>query len=501
MDEGRLVVVGAGSAGAVVAARVTEDAAAEVLLIESGPHYPPEALPADLANGRRNSMVDHDWGYEFLANQAHDVHPMPRGRATGGSSAVNTCIALRGQPYDYDEWADIAGAHWGWAHCLPAFKRLERDLDIDNEWHGQDGPIPIRRHPADELVPFQAAFLEACAAAGHPRCDDHNDPTTTGAGPHAMNKVDGRRMSVAEGYLAPALGRDNLTLRADTDVVRVRFRNRKVVGLDLRRPGGEPERLDCDRVVLSAGVIGTAGILWRSGIGPRPSLERLGIDVVSDLPVGQHLLDHPGSVLVMPLLDPSIASGEHPLIQTTMRFTVDDRYPNEMQLQPASFVDVPGIPLMVAMAVVLGKSAGAGYLYFDSAAPDAKPHIFSKLGCHPDDRRRLRLGLDVGYEVATQPVIKELARVVWPMPEHFARSDSDWMMGGISSGYHPCGTAPMGPPGDGRSVCDGHGRVYGVEGLYVADASLMPTVPSANLNLPTIMMGERFGTWFRAKDI
>ena len=497
----RLVVVGAGSAGAVIAARVTEDAGEEVLLIEAGPHYAPQVLPDDLANGRRNSTEAHDWGYRFLPNEAHDVAPLPRGRVSGGSSAVNTCIALRGQPYDFDEWGQIAGGHWAWKHCLPAFKRLERDLDIDNEWHGRDGPIPIRRHRPDELVPFQAAFLEACASAGHPLCADHNDPTTTGAGPHAMNKIDGRRISVSEGYLAPALQRDNLTLWSDTEVVRVLVENRRVKGLELRRAGGRRERVEAGRVVLSAGVIATPGILWRSGIGPRPALERLGIDVVSDLPVGQHLVDHPGSVLVMPLVDPSLASGDQPLIQTTMRFTVDDRYPNEMQLQPVSFVDLPGIPLMAAMTVVVGKSAGSGYLYFDSSAPDAKPHIFPKLGLHPDDRRRIRAGVELALDVSRQPALRDIAQVVWPTPEQLKLKDSHWMLPGIGSGYHPCGTAPMGPLGDGRSVCDGHGRVYGVEGLYVADGSIMPTVPSSNLNLPTIMIGERFGSWFRAREI
>src|SRR3954470_15205343 len=153
-----IVVIGAGSAGSVVAARVSENAQRSVLLLEAGPDYTDAALlPADLVNGRRNSMIAHDWGFRHTPTTTSMVFRFPRGRVVGGSSAVNTCIALRGQPADYDEWAERGLPEWDWAQCLPAFKRIERDLDVHDEWHGSDGPLPIRRHAPGELVAWQAA--------------------------------------------------------------------------------------------------------------------------------------------------------------------------------------------------------------------------------------------------------------------------------------------------------------------------------------------------------
>jgi choline dehydrogenase len=172
------VIVGAGSSGAVIAVRATERSEREVLLLEAGPDYPhPLGLPKDLLDGTRNSMRKHDWGQMHRPRpQSPLLYWFPRGRVVGGSSAVNTCIALRGQPHDYDEWASLGLREWSWEACLPAFRRLENDLDVQNEWHSQDGPLPLRRHPASELVPWQAAFLDACAELGFPRCADSTTP-------------------------------------------------------------------------------------------------------------------------------------------------------------------------------------------------------------------------------------------------------------------------------------------------------------------------------------
>lgn len=495
------VVVGAGSSGAVIAARTTEHPGREVLLLEAGPDYPRE-VPADLRDGTRNSLASHDWGYQYRLRPGGALFPQFRGRVVGGSSAVNTCIALRGQPSDYDEWAALGLPEWSWDQCLPAFKRVETDLDVRNDWHGHDGPLPIRRHTPDELAPWQSAFLAACDELRFPKCDDPNDPTTRGAGPHAMNKVNGERISAARAFLTPAVrARDNFALRANTLVRRVLVRNSRVEGVEVEAQGAV-STIPTRRVVLCAGAIATPGILLRSGIGPRRDVERLGVPLVADLPaVGRRMFDHFGAVILL-VPRPGVCDVRAPLLQTVLRYTStgsDTR--NDMIVQPGSFFQLPGAALpFVTLITCVGKPRAHSTLRFLRADPHAKPRMEGNVLTDPQDRARAVDGLETAWLLGASKAMRGLADFLWPGESVLANPAalSDWIPGSSGTAMHMCGTVPMGREGDPDAAVDGRGRVRGVKGLWVADASVFPTIPSVNTNLPTLMAGERFGAWFRS---
>jgi choline dehydrogenase len=316
-----------------------------------------------------------------------------------------------------------------------------------------------------------------------------------------MNKIAGERMSAARCYLgAAARRRANLGIRAETVVHRVRIQNRRVVGLDVETRG-KIEFLPAERVVLSAGAIATPGILLRSGVGPKHVLARIGVDPVSVVPaVGARLLDHPGAVVIL-LPRRGVTHLGDPIIQTTWRYTsAGSVYPDDMQLQPASIISFPWFHApFVGVATVVGKPRGAGRISWDSADPHAHPRIESDLFHDPDDRARALEGLRLAHQVLGRKPISELARFAWP-PERFLKDRSlleRFIFKSCGSGYHPAGTVPMGPAGSPDAAVDQHGRVAGVDGLFVADASIMPTIASSNTNLPTLMIGERFGEWLR----
>ena len=496
-----VIVIGAGAAGAVIAARVSEDASRSVLLLEAGPYYPTtEQMPADLLDGNDNSYFAHDWNYEAATNVAGRMVHLPAGRVVGGSSAVNTAIALRGVPEDYDGWAAEGNDEWSWEKVLPYFRRLENDLDFDDDYHGRGGPIPIRRYPEDELAPVQRAFVRAMRELGYPETKDNNDPHSTGLGPHAMNKQGRQRMSVAICYLEPVRQRLNLTIRGGCLTRRIIVDGGRATGVEVES-GGQTQIVEGERIVLAAGAIGSPAVLMRSGIGPEAHLRELDIDVVQDLPgVGENLDDHPMLAAVFMAKDGVLTDGD-PVVQIAYRYTsTNGSERNDMQLMPVSQVRTRSGTLLYAIGSVIYRQKSIGRLTLRSADPHVHPHVEQRFLEHEDDVRRLVDGVRLALEVGSHEAFAHINDGVRTPPAAAIPDDealAAWCKAVASSGFHPSCTAKMAPADDPMGVVDQHLRVRGFDNLFVADASVMPKCPRANIHLTTVMIGERAGEWLR----
>ena len=505
------IIVGAGSAGAVLGARLSEEPSRRVLLLEAGPDYATlESTPEDLQDSWRMSLEAHDWrmGAEPVPGR---TMLYPRGRVIGGSSAVNAAIALRGVPADYDEWAAHGNDAWSWADVLPYFRRLEDDHEGSEELHGRGGPVTICRWRRDELIPTQLAFFNVCLGLGFDEVADHNHPRATGVGSFPQNRRGRLRLSTAIAYLLGARPRHNLTIRPHCLVNRVVVEHDRAVGVEYEA-SGEHKTAYGRRITLAAGAIGTPAILTRSGIGLKEAVLALGIEPIVDLPgVGANLIDHPvARVLLVP--KPGSCALETPLAQVVLRYTAPGSNEfNDMQQVIFSHVDLAGIggeqavravgaPLAIGLPVALERPLSRGWLSLTSSDPHVHPVINLNYATDPEDLRRLVEGVRLAWQLAHEPELaRHVERVALLTAETMSSEEAlrSYVRATVATQFHPCGTARMGPRDDPMAVIDQYCRVRAIPNLRVADASIMPTIPRANINLTCIMIGEHVANWMQ----
>jgi choline dehydrogenase len=530
MREADFIVVGAGAAGAVLAARLSADPHVSVLLLEAGGKARGPLFSVPLMTGVLLRSTIANWSYvtEPEAELGARRIRWPRGKGLGGSTAINGMVYMRGLPSDFDGWAQAGLPGWDWTSVQPSFLRSENNPDGDPRWHGRGGPLQVSRRKLGH--PLFGAFLAAASAAGHPRTEDFNGPAPEGAGPYDFTIAAGRRASTARAFLDPAEGRPNLTVITRALVTRIAMEHGRAIGVMLADRGRERLVRAGREVILCGGTVNSPQTLMLSGIGPAEQLRRHGVAVVTDLPgVGRNLQDHllirvmhatnaPDTIDRLRRIDRAALAalqawlfGTGPAASFPIEVGGLFRSQPDLDLPDLQASFMPGLSSATIRLPFAGMSrttdpgtgffanifqmrpASRGEITLASADPRQAPRIQPRYLSAMPDRIVLREGVKRLREIfATAPFDAFRGAELAPGPH--LRSDAEidgFIADTAESVYHPVGTCRMGADHDENAVVDGSLRVRGVEGLRVVDASVMPSITSSNTAAPTIMIAER----------
>jgi choline dehydrogenase len=516
------IIVGAGSAGCVLADRLSADGGNRVLVLEFGGSDRSVLIQMPAALSIPMNMAKYNWRYETEPEPhlgGRRLH-CPRGKVIGGSSSINGLVYVRGNPLDFERWEEEGAAGWGYRHVLPYFQRAESRQEGGDAWRGGSGPLSTRYGRIEN--PLYKAFVEAAKQAGYPATDDINGEQQEGFGRMDMTVRDGVRWSAANAYLKPAMKRANLEVRTHALVTRILFEGTRAVGVRYAQGGLEHDVMAGREVILSGGPINSPHLLKLSGVGPADELQGLGIDVVRDLPgVGENLQDHLEFYFQVACTQPiTLYSWQGPLGKAAVgarwllrrdwlgatnhfetcgfiRSRPGIRYPDIQYhfLPLAVTYDGKGLASEHGFQAHVGpmRSKSRGFVRLKSSDPREHPRIQFNYMSHEDDWTEMRACVRLTREIFAQPAFDPYrGREIQP-GEH-VRTDEDidaFVREKVESAYHPSCSCKMGRPSDPMAVVDPETRVIGLERLRVVDSSIMPSITTGNLNAPTIMIGEK----------